>query len=162
MLSVRYVDFEENALEDYISKLENDVYAHQSLTEDGIEAYMDSPLLEDETKIYLDFIYQDEDLSKDDDYGLAEVKVNVASKFIDSVPRDRRVKWNKIKEKIRKIFCELRKVLDGVDNVRELIDKTLESLKKNILGGVPAIVSAIIVGLATFFINKLLKRICPE
>ena len=130
----------------------------ESLSELGdldIENYGDREVLNPD----VDDIDEPEDIDDQE----AEEEVLVLG-FNESVQagKDRQKKFRKIKRKVRKTLCN---IIDGLSNDDSL---DLKDIFKSVLvaiipvfGGVPALVSVIIMALIALFLRRGYDRVCP-
>lgn len=144
-----------------ISSIETQVNSYSSLADNQIEELIDNELSSEEAKFYLNEVYQDDPLQ---DPGLAQFSfsgnLSFQPQIVAHIAPLGLSRWAQIKAKAKKIACEILKALGGNVTVKELIKKTLEKLKESILGGLPKLLIAIIVGILSFAVKKGFGWLC--
>lgn len=159
--SIAYIssaDLEDDLL---IASIENKIYNYSALEDHQIEALVDNELLSEEAQFYLNEVYQ-EDAGQD--AGLSSFGFSDNFSFQPAVAAlvapAGLSRWSQIKAKAKKIACEIFRALGGDTSIKELIKKTLEKLKESILGGLPKLLVAIIVGILSFAAKKGFDWLC--
>jgi hypothetical protein len=137
---------------EWLTYLANEAETLASQDDDYIESYVDNEVNNPQVQEFLDNMPED-NTRIDAMTDLAAVAVHASPTFI--------FKWKRLKEKIRKILCEVLAVIEGQYTWADLIQKVLLALLPVFAGGIPALALPIIV----YFVAKLIKRgadiVCP-
>lgn len=162
--SITFLDDEDLNDEAFLASVENDTLNYAELSDESIGALVDGQLLTAEAAYYINQIYVPEDPS----FGLASTfsdrffspDLAISAKFASSLSATAGSRWSEIKAKARKIACQILTALGADVSIKELIKKTLEKLKESILGGLPKLLVAIIVGVLSFAVKKGFDWLC--
>ncbi|MCF0075425.1 hypothetical protein LZD49_33410 [Dyadobacter sp. CY261] len=162
--SISYVTAEE--LEEgsmFLASLEIQIENFQKLEFDEISAIVDAESLRDDAKFYVDELYQPDNEVLDvrlfsESFFSADLTIDADLRA--ALPLTFRTKWSEIKARARKIACEVFKFLGANANLKDLLRKTLEKLKESLLGGLPQILTVIIVGILSFAAKKGFEWLC--
>lgn len=143
---LEYLELEASALAESSTELEIDSYVDRELLNPQFADYLSLKEVDD---IILDV--------KDDDFEPIALNAMAMHKAFGNPNFG---KFKKLKRKIRKIFCEVTKDINGMD-WKTLIGAVLVALIPVFASGIPALLLPLIVGIVAQLMKKGYNAVCP-
>lgn len=143
--------------QDWLLYIENEARGLSQLDDFGIQNYIDRELLNPEVKAYL----HDEFSESDGDDSAAGLYLS----FTESSAAAQAGLfggWRKLKQKIRKIFCDVVGSFSGDIDWKDIIKAVLVALIPAFAGGIPALTLPIIIGLVASLMKYGYNQVCPS
>lgn len=162
---------EENLTNDWLIYIEQEAHALSQGDEFTIENYADRELLNPEVQEYLLETYRSERNAQEDPEFPKAVNFHEKATLALSFDQGRVVAgkaalfgfWNRTKQTVRKIFCEVTATLVGDENIdwKDTIRLILIALIPAFASGIPAIILPIVIALLAALMKYGYGKVCP-